>query len=675
MIRPCAAMLLTSVYSTAQAGLVDFVESTDLPDLDTSVTDTFLLDTPGVNRWTGTISGFEIPSGALDFDVFKVELAPGIMITDFDLVTSNVTSSGFANFAQIADLFVPVTFVREYSETEDVFPTTSEFNVIDNLPAEMGTFIVQTGPSAAFCSPSPCSATWTWTISITTASADEGLISYWSFDDGTATDQAGANDGILLGGVSATGGGVDMAPIANNSDALRFDGILSEVQVPNDPSLDFAATDSFTLSMWFKRETDRPIYHLLGKRSGCSLSINYQLARDFGLLHFNWARVNANVDAGLGEWVHMASTYDGTDSATARIYVDGVLKETVSPLALGPVVDADLKIGSSGACPDDQRFQGVIDEVRIYDRVLSAQEVAALAGSAGNEAPVADAGPDQSARVGDVVVLDGAASFDDNTATTDLLFDWTFSSLPAGSAAALANQDTVGPSFFIDVAGSYEIELTVTDGAGLSSVPDSVAVSSLNLAPSSNAGSDQLVVVGSTVMLDGSGSTDPENDPLAFSWTLSTPVGSVAQLAGPDSVAPSFIADVPGVYAGALTVSDAIGPGAPDAVDVTAASPGDFVQIQIVTADAVIVALPRQAVTTQGNQTALGNFLAQATIAIQMGDVAEAVDKLEKVISRTDGCILNGVPDGNGPGRDWVTDCAEQIVLYGTLNAALEALP
>lgn len=211
---------------------------------------------------------------------------------------------------------------------------------------------------------------------------DGDLISYWSFDDGTATDHAGANDGTLVGGVSATGGGVDMAPIASNSDALRFDGLLSEVRVPNDPTLNFSATDSFTLSMWFKRETDRPIYHLIGKRDGCSLLINYQLARDFDLLHFNWARVDANIDAGLGEWVHMASTYDGAETPTARVYVDGVLRGTVSPHALGPVVGADLRIASSGTCPDDQRFQGVIDEVRIYDRALDAPEVAALAGLA-----------------------------------------------------------------------------------------------------------------------------------------------------------------------------------------------------------------------------------------------------------------------------------------------------
>lgn len=173
MIRFSAAMLLASVCLSAQAGLVNFVESTDLPDLVGDITDTFLLDTPGVNQWTGTISEYAtVPAPSVtDFDDFKVELAPGISITDVEFSTSNVTSSGYASFAQVLNLLVPGTFVKEYSESRDVLPTGPAFNVIDNLPAETGMFIVQTGPSAAFCSPGPCTATWTWTISITTSSA------------------------------------------------------------------------------------------------------------------------------------------------------------------------------------------------------------------------------------------------------------------------------------------------------------------------------------------------------------------------------------------------------------------------------------------------------------------------------------------------------------------------
>jgi hypothetical protein len=323
--------------------------------------------------------------------------------------------------------------------------------------------------------------------------------------------------------------------------------------------------------------------------------------------------------------------------------------------------------------PDDSAFIG--NTFLVADEDFTADDRYTFAmWSLSNEPPTANAGPDQSIRAGEIVFLDGNGSFDDNTATIDLLFDWNFSALPSGSVAVLSNANTASPSFSADITGVYEIELTVTDGDGQVSAPDSVIVSSLNLAPMSNAGNDQLVMVGSTVTLDGSGSTDPEDDPLTFSWSLSAPDGSAAQLNGSDTASPSFVADVPGVYVGSLTVSDVIGPGTSDAVDITVATSGDIAQMQIVTAAAIVAGLPSQSVTTRGNQTAIGNFLAQATVAIQNGDLAEAIDMLEKAIGRTDGCALNGTPDGNGPGRDWVTDCAEQALLYAALTAALEAL-
>ena len=55
-------------------------------------------------------------------------------------------------------------------------------------------------------------------------------------------------------------------------------------------------------------------------------------------------------------------------------------------------------------------------------------------------------------------------------------------------------------------------------------------------------------------------------------------------------------------------------------------------------------------------------------------DLAEAINKLQKAILRTDGCELRGAPDDNGPGRDWITECAAQSSVYGTLNSALGAL-
>lgn len=78
-----------------------------------------------------------------------------------------------------------------------------------------------------------------------------------------------------------------------------------------------------------------------------------------------------------------------------------------------------------------------------------------------------------------------------------------------------------------------------------------------NVAPLANAGSTQSVYTGTTVMLDGSGSTDANADPLTYKWAFtSKPAGSNATLSSTTAVTPSFVADVAGSYVLSLVVND-----------------------------------------------------------------------------------------------------------------------
>lgn len=292
-----------------------------------------------------------------------------------------------------------------------------------------------------------------------------------------------------------------------------------------------------------------------------------------------------------------------------------------------------------------------------------------------NQPPTSDAGEDQAIRAGDTVHLDGTASFDDNTATANLLFSWTISLLPVGSTASIVGADTATPSFVVDIADTYVIELVVTDQGALPSASDEVVVSADNLAPTAAAGNDQLVTIGTTVNLDGSDSSDPEEDALSYDWSLvSSPVGSAAVLSGADSATPTITPDAEGEYEIALDVSDPLGPGSPDGLMITAANPEEFAEIQVVEAATAVAELPIVDVTTAGNQQALGNLLINATNSLQNGDSDKAAKKLQDAIERTDGCILRGLPDTNGKGRDWITDCNAQAEAYALLTAALEAL-
>ena len=172
-----------------------------------------------------------------------------------------------------------------------------------------------------------------------------------------------------------------------------------------------------------------------------------------------------------------------------------------------------------------------------------------------NAPPVADAGPDQTSRIGDLVTLDGGGSHDvDGDALT---YHWSLT-VPTGSRAALSDPSAVKPTFTIDQLGTYIARLVVNDGRA-DSESDEVVVSTENSPPVADAGPDQTARVGATVTLDGSGSSDADGDPLTFEWSLlEVPSGSAATLSDPSAVHPTLVLDRPGVYVAQLLVSDGV---------------------------------------------------------------------------------------------------------------------
>ncbi len=184
----------------------------------------------------------------------------------------------------------------------------------------------------------------------------------------------------------------------------------------------------------------------------------------------------------------------------------------------------------------------------------------------GNTPPVADAGPDQAVALGATVQLDGTGSSDADGDT--LTFFWTIASLPAGSGAILSDPTDPMPTFVADLAGTYVVELVVDDGQA-GSLPDFVTITTDNTQPVADAGSDQTVAVNSTVMLDGSGSSDADGDPLTFSWSLTPPAGSAAVLSDTSAVNPTFVADVAGTYLAQLIVNDGSVDSLPDTATIS----------------------------------------------------------------------------------------------------------
>lgn len=123
-----------------------------------------------------------------------------------------------------------------------------------------------------------------------------------------------------------------------------------------------------------------------------------------------------------------------------------------------------------------------------------------------------------------------------------------------------------------------------------------VSTLTFNFPPIANAGPDQSVHANSLVTLDGSGSSDPDGNPITYAWSfISRPPGSSAAFSDPAAVNPTFVADQPGDYVIQLVVTDSLG----------AASQPDQVTISTLNSAPVAEAGLDQAVTLIGTTVQL----------------------------------------------------------------------
>ena len=178
-----------------------------------------------------------------------------------------------------------------------------------------------------------------------------------------------------------------------------------------------------------------------------------------------------------------------------------------------------------------------------------------------NEAPTADAGPDQTVEEGQSVLLNGSNSTDVDDGIE--FYQWVQKD---GPFVTLSDSNAQQPTFTAPDVGSEGIaltfELTVVDFSGNQAKDVCIVnVTWQNEPPNANAGNDQTVDIGTTVLLDGSSSLDIDDGIAAYQWTQIG--GPTVKLSNPDTPTPTFTAphvDSDGLsFAFELTVTDAGG--------------------------------------------------------------------------------------------------------------------
>lgn len=197
-----------------------------------------------------------------------------------------------------------------------------------------------------------------------------GLVSYWPAD-GNANDVTGPNNGTLRNS-AAFGPGFA-------GQAFSLDGSGGYIEVPDSPSL--SVTGHLTLSAYIKINTNGPQQAIIEKydvpgRNGYLLRLlgGKLLADICDPNTCSQPPAAGATTVSTGTWHHVAAVFDGT---SVKVYLDGILDGSVATNFVLTDGAASLKIGARG---DDAntRLGGLIDEVKIYNRALSASEIQTL---------------------------------------------------------------------------------------------------------------------------------------------------------------------------------------------------------------------------------------------------------------------------------------------------------
>ncbi len=168
---------------------------------------------------------------------------------------------------------------------------------------------------------------------------------------------------------------------------LLFDGVDEFVLVGDATPLKFSDTDSFSISAWI-RSSSATTQIIADKFSGTS-GYRFRLQSSGSLLWqlFSGSAQIAEISTtatgfGDGFWHHVVATYNGSGAAAGMtIYVDGSLEPTSIGLdGLAGTIDTTepFRIGDGGAIPGADVFNGNIDDVAVYNKVLTGGEVTTI---------------------------------------------------------------------------------------------------------------------------------------------------------------------------------------------------------------------------------------------------------------------------------------------------------
>ncbi|WP_447647352.1 PKD domain-containing protein [Microbacterium forte] len=325
-------------------------------------------------------------------------------------------------------------------------------------------------------------------------------------------------------------------------------------------------SNTFTVEAWF-RTTSTSGGKIIGfgnSQTGNSGSYDRQVYMNnsgqiyFGVYPGDTRTVNTSQSYRDGEWHHVVASL-GSDGM--KLYVDGDLKDQRADTTSGQSYQGYWRVGNDSlggwpGAPSSVQFEGSLDEVAVYNEVLSAARVSShysvgTTGSLPNSAPTAAI--DAPVVTGLDVAFNGGGTDSDGTIAS---YSWDFGDGTSGTGAAVSKTYTT--------AGTYTVKLTVTDDDGATAQATSeVTVAPIpNQAPTAQFSSPAIDSL--SIAVDGSTSTDPDGTIAGYAWNFGD--GATASTA---TAAHTYAAA--GTYTVTLTVTDDDGATAEKTAQVTVA--------------------------------------------------------------------------------------------------------